>query len=253
MPAGRAACQAGGVSSTECGVWWARPLPPEGHPGLLALLDEHERTRLQKLRRPDDQARYLAAHALVRLVLGHRLGVHPAGLRFDRTCRCGQQHGKPRLADEPGTTGFSLTHSGDLVGVAVSDGPVGLDVEHVRPLTDVAGMAAHVCSPTELARPLPAETAAFLTTWTRKEALLKATGEGLSRPMATITLSPAGSPPRVEEWTGADAPPGPVWLADLLPAPEHPGAVAGFGARTPAIRVADGDAVLLGWRERLRP
>ncbi|WP_338051592.1 4'-phosphopantetheinyl transferase family protein [Pseudonocardia acidicola] len=240
------------MSSSECDVWWARPLDPSGQPALVALLDEHERTRLRAFRRSADQARYLAAHALARLVLGVVLDMHPAGVRFDRTCRCGQQHGKPRLADEPDTPGFSLTHSGDRVGLAVyGAGPVGLDVEHLRPLSDVAGMAAHVCSPAELTRPLPTDTATFLTTWTRKEALLKATGEGLSRPMATITLSPAGNPPRVEEWVGNDAPSGPVWLADLLPAPDHPAAVAGFGEQVPAIREADGNAVLLGWHARL--
>ncbi|GEL17142.1 4'-phosphopantetheinyl transferase family protein [Pseudonocardia asaccharolytica] len=231
----------------ECGVWWARPIDPEAHPALLALLDEHERTRLQSFRRPADRARYLAAHALARLVLGHRLGTHPAGLRFDRTCRCGQQHGKPRLAgDGPG---FSLAHSGDLVGLAVFDRAVGLDVEQHRPLSDLAAMAAHVCSPAELARPRPSGPRAFLTTWTRKEALLKATGEGLSRPMSSITLSPPWRPPAVEAWTGDGAPRETVWLADLLPAADHPAAVAGFGT-APSIQEFDGDPLLLGWMPR---
>lgn len=233
------------MRSTECEVWWARPLAPEQYPVLVGLLDPHERTRLRALRRPADQGRYLAAHALARLVLGVRLDVQPAALRFDRTCRCGQQHGKPRLADEA-VPAFSLTHSGDLVGLAVADGAVGLDVEHVRPLSDLAGMAAQVCSAVELARSPSASTAAFLTIWTRKEALLKATGEGLSRPMASITLAPPGERPRVLRWSGANAPREPVWLVDLWPAPDHPGAVAGFGERAPLIKEADGDAVLLG-------
>jgi 4'-phosphopantetheinyl transferase len=219
-------------------------LDPTAHPRLVDLLDGHERTRLAAFRIPADAARYLAAHALVRLVLASRLGTDPAALVFDRTCRCGQQHGKPRLAG-PGThPEFSLTHSGDLVGLAVADGPVGLDVEHHRSLSDIAGMTEHVSSPTELARSRPTSTAAFLEVWTRKEALLKVTGEGLSRPMTSITLSPPGSPPAVEEWAGADAPSSPVWLVDLRPAARHPAAVAGFGATAPTVTEHDGSRVL---------
>ena len=110
---------------------------PASAPGLVALLDETERERLPRFRQAADRARYLAAHALTRLVLAGIVGEAPAALRFDRTCRCGEQHGKPTL---PGGPGFSLTHAGDLVGVAVHDGPVGLDVERARPLADLAAL-----------------------------------------------------------------------------------------------------------------
>lgn len=234
------------MPTTECAVWWARPHDPAAHPRLVALLDEHERERLRAFRRPEDAARYLAAHALARLVLARRLDAHPGALAFDRTCRCGEQHGKPRLAG-PGPQ-FSLTHSGDLVGLAVADGPVGLDVEHHRTLSDVAGMAEHVSSPAELARPLPAGTAEFLVVWTRKEALLKVTGQGLSLPMSAITLRPGAGPPAVQAWDGEGAPEGPVWLADLAPAPRHPAAVAGLGEVAPPVGEHDGDAVLAAVR-----
>ncbi|MCW0213300.1 MAG: 4'-phosphopantetheinyl transferase superfamily protein [Pseudonocardia sp.] len=227
----------------ECDVWWARPVDPEGAAALVSLLDAHERERLGAFRREIDRARYLAAHALTRLVLGERLGADPASLVLDRTCRCGKPHGKPRLA--AGGPEFSLTHSGDRVGVAVSaDGPVGLDVEQLRTLSDLDGLASHALSPTERREHPPADAGAFLTTWTRKEALLKATGEGLSSPMAAITLGPADGPATVREWSGVDAPAGAVWLVDLLPDPEHPGALAGFGTTAPRLRVRDGDECL---------
>jgi 4'-phosphopantetheinyl transferase len=222
------------VSGT-CEIWWARPVAPDTAPHLVALLDEAERTRLPRFRLPADRARYLAAHALTRVVLAAAVGADPAGLRFDRTCRCGEQHGKPVL---PGGPGFSLTHAGDLVGVAVHDGPVGLDVERPRPLSDLAAMAAHVRSPAETV----ADEAAFFTAWTRKEALLKATGEGLSAPMSGITLGPNG----VLGWTGAGAPGGPVWLRDLQPAAGYVAAVAGLGPDPAGVRESDGDAVLQG-------
>jgi 4'-phosphopantetheinyl transferase len=214
-------------------VWWAAPVAPGDAHGLVALLDRQERDRLDRFRRPADQARYLAAHALVRLVLADTVGASAAALAFDRTCRCGEQHGKPVL---PGGPGFSLTHAGDLVGVAVHPGgDVGLDVEQVRELGDLEAMAAHVCSPRESAP----DAEAFFTLWTRKEALLKAVGTGLAAPMSAITLGPAG----VIAWTGSDAPREPLWLTDLHPGAGYHAAVAGTGPR-PEISEESGDELL---------
>jgi 4'-phosphopantetheinyl transferase len=214
-----------------CTVWWATPVDPVGATALVELLDPHEHERLGRFRREIDGARYLAAHALVRIVLADIVDVPPAALMFDRTCRCGEQHGKPRLTS--GGPAFSLTHAGDLVGVAVHDAPVGLDVEQARPLTDLAAMAAHACSPDET---VPDE-AAFFRLWTRKEALLKASGDGLSAPMSGITVDAQGT----VSWSGG---PGPVWLHDLSPGPGHPAAVAGLGAVAPPVVETDGDALL---------
>jgi 4'-phosphopantetheinyl transferase len=215
-------------------VWWARPVPPVDGGGLAALLDAHERGRLDRFRREADRARYLAAHALARLALAAALGRSAADLEFDRTCRCGKQHGKPVL---PGGPAFSLTHAGGLVGVAVHPhGPVGLDVEEERELTDLPALAQHACSPAETAP----DPAGFFVLWTRKEALLKATGAGLASPMAAITLGPSG----VVEWTGDGAPSGPVWLRDLRPGPGYRAAIAGLGAEPAAVRIEDGDVLL---------
>lgn len=212
-----------------CTVWWAAPLAPGDAPALVDLLDAHERGRLGRFRREVDAARYLAAHALTRLALAALMDADPAALAFDRTCRCGRPHGKPRLdGDRPG---FSLTHAGDLVGVAVHDGPVGLDVERARPLPDLAGMAAHACSPAETV----GDEAAFFRLWTRKEALLKSTGEGLSTPMSDITLGTDGA----VRWAGRQH-----WVHDLAPAPGHPAALAGPGPAAPDVVEADGDALL---------
>ena len=216
------------------------PVGPEAAPALVGLLDDHERDRLARFRRPADRARYLAAHALARLVLAPLVGRRAAALAFDRTCRCGAQHGKPVLPDGPG---FSLSHAGDLVGVAVRpDGPVGLDVEQVRDVADLDALAGHVRSPAERARG-GLDPAAFFRTWTRKEALVKATGDGLATPDDARSPSPrTGRPSSGGRAPGA--PPGPMWLHDLSPAPDHPAAVAGPGDHAPEIVEADGDAVL---------
>jgi 4'-phosphopantetheinyl transferase len=216
---------------STCDVWWAAPVAPADAPELVELLDEHERDRLNRFRRPADTARYLAAHALTRIVLGRCLEQSPSSLVIDRTCRCGAQHGKPRLAG--GGPGFSLSHAGDVVGVAVLDGgAVGLDVEAVRPISDLAAMARHIGA--------PEEPAAFFRAWTRKEALLKATGDGLASPMAAIVLDADG----VRSWTGEGAPDGPVWLRDLYAPDGSPAAVAGLGPKTPAVAEHNGTPLL---------
>ena len=218
------------AAGTGVDVWWAAPVDPAAAPALVALLDHHERERMARFRLPADAARYLAAHALARIVLGRARDLPPAALVLDRTCRCGAQHGKPTLDGGPE---FSLTHAGDLVGVAVSGGgAVGLDVEQVRPMADLAAMAEHVGA--------PAEPEAFFRAWTRKEALLKATGEGLAGPMTAITLGERG----VVAWTGPGAPRGPVWLHDLRPARGHPAAVAGLGDAPGSVRVLAGTPLL---------
>ncbi len=226
-------------SEEPCGVWWASPVDPDDAVELRELLDAQEIERLDRLRRAPDRARFLAAHALTRLVLAPLVGQPPQALVFDRRCRCGEQHGKPTL---PGGPQFSFTHGGELVGVAVraDGGPIGLDVEQVRELSDLDGMARHICSPTELTRPLPAAPDSFFTAWTRKEALLKATGEGISSPMAGITLGPDG----VEQWIGEGAPSEEVWLCDLQPAPGYRAAVAGIGDPPDSLVELDGRAFL---------
>lgn len=228
-------------SSPPCTVVWAAPVAPQAAPALLALLDQHERSRVARFRQEQDAARYLAAHALARLVLAEALGTDPATLRFDRTCRCGKQHGKPRLSTgEP--PGFSLTHAGDLVGVAVRlDGAVGLDVERERPLPDLAAMIDYIRSPHE------GESIDFFATWVCKEALLKAAGTGLSTPMSALTLGPG---PQLLRWDGDGAPGIPMWVRELSPAPGYRAAVAGPGEHAPGLTVVDGTTLLRDWQDR---
>ena len=92
------------------------------------------------------------------------------------------RHGKPHLPD--GDLEFNLSHSGDLALIAIARGRrVGVDVEQLRPVIGLDDVAPRVCSAAELAMLAsvaePARTHAFLGLWTRKEALAKATGEGI--------------------------------------------------------------------------
>jgi 4'-phosphopantetheinyl transferase len=197
----------------------------------LDVLDEEERERHARFRRAADRDRYQAAHVGVRLLLGHYLGVPPGELRFSRHCRhCGAGHGKP-VVEWPAThLDFSLTHSGDWVGLAVAAQPVGIDVQESTDGTDVAALSASVLAPAELRwwAGQPAESArpAFFGYWARKEALLKATGHGLAVPMNRITLTPPDEPARLVDWSAERPLDGPVQLYDLDAGPGYAAAVA---------------------------
>jgi 4'-phosphopantetheinyl transferase len=202
---------------------WLEDLPGEPQPGDLALLDDDERARADRFRRAASRALFVGAHAALRRRLGALLGADPRSLRFARSAclRCGGPHGKPILAgDHAGELHFSLSHSGNAAAVAAACAAVGVDLEAVRPLA-AENLAARFFGDDER-RQVAAATdpgAAFVRLWTRKEALLKATGEGIGGGLASVpALPPPGADPSApllvvrggQEWTIADvdAPPG---------------------------------------------
>jgi 4'-phosphopantetheinyl transferase len=226
----------------SCELWWARPW--SAPPGARLLLDEAERARLGRFRRPEDAARFLAAHALARVVVGRALDIAPATVGFTARCpHCGGPHGKPTVADAPGLQ-LSWSHSGGWVVAAVAHGaPVGVDVERLRPLTDIDALAARVRSPAERAGAGEEGGDSLLRVWTRKEALLKASGDGLGVPMADLTLTPPDGPPQLIDWAGRPAN-GTAWLADLDPDDEHVGCVSLLGVTSVRLSERSADALL---------
>ncbi|MBW3614029.1 MAG: 4'-phosphopantetheinyl transferase superfamily protein [Actinobacteria bacterium] len=213
----------------ECHVWWARP--GDATADLDRLLDADEWVRRQRFVFAADRLQFLAAHALARLVVAAYLGQDPAALRFTSACKtCGEPHGKPRLADPPADLELSLSHSGDRVAVAVARGvPVGVDVEQVATAYDPA-VIQDVLSPVErfaLQELSPADASlAFLRYWVRKEALLKATGDGLAVSPALITVSAPDQPARLLAWAARPAPRLHAQLSDLDPGDGVLGCVA---------------------------
>lgn len=188
------------MDAAECTVHRARLSDLRDH--HAALLSLAERERRARFRRPDDRDRFTMGAALLRLAVAQRTGTEPSTVVITRTCdECGRQHGRPRL--EHGVHA-SVSHSGDLVVVATTvAGPVGIDVEQIgeAPWHD---LASAVCAPGELASVLtPAD---FFTCWVRKEAYLKATGEGLRRDMTEVVVTPPGSAPALVCLAGGPAP-----------------------------------------------
>ena len=159
-------------------VWMTDCAPESGHrPRLLAATTDAERERAARFHRREDGERFLVAHGTLRLLLAGYLRCDPLTLRFGA-----HANGKPFV--EGARIHFNLSHSGALALIAVARSrQVGVDVEEVRPMPDLDNVATRVCTPGELAvltsLPEGERSRAFLAMWTRKEALAKATGEGI--------------------------------------------------------------------------
>lgn len=158
--------------------------------GLAATLSAAERHRATRYRRAGDRLRFEAVRGLLRVLLGRYLSVPPGAVAFAHG-----PEGKPEVAlPAAGNLRFNVSHSGSSAVVAVTRGRrVGVDLEVVRPLPDVEELVHHVFSPAEReawrAFPSDERVRAFLRGWTRKEALLKALGTGLSRPVERTEVS----------------------------------------------------------------
>jgi 4'-phosphopantetheinyl transferase len=181
---------------------------------LWALLSADERACAERFRFDRDRHAFVAARGRLRELLGRSLDVAPEQVAFDYRPR-----GKPVLAGKLGDGGlhFNLSHSGARAVVALAHGcEVGVDIEEVRALPDAARLAERFFSAAEI-RALQALAPAdripgFFRCWTRKEAYLKALGDGLARPLDGFAVSvdadePArlvqvsGDPRESERWT----------------------------------------------------
>ncbi|QFG27416.1 4'-phosphopantetheinyl transferase superfamily protein [Actinomadura sp. WMMB 499] len=201
---------------------------PADEPHMRDLLHAAERTRYDRFLRPEDKARFVTGRFLARTALAARTGLSPDAIAFTTECpHCGADHGKPRL---PGhDVDFSLSHSGDRVVLAVAEGVrIGVDVERESD-RDIDRLAEMVLAAPEredfAALPLEERRRAFHVYWSRKEAVLKATGHGLAAPMTDLRLSAPGTAPEVLSWEG-DAAVAPVRLADLTPGAGYAAALA---------------------------
>lgn len=149
---------------------------------LAAALSADERSRAARFRRPRDAERYVTGRGRLRQVLAECTGVAPEALRF-RYGRWGKPSLDPRHALP---LGFNLAHSAGIGLLAVAPlGPeVGVDIELPEPAADIEAVAERFFSAAERealrALPRADRAAAFYRCWTRKEAVLKARGSGLS-------------------------------------------------------------------------
>ncbi len=178
----------------------------------LALLDDEERARAARFHFDGDRKHFIARRALLRGILGRYLKIEASQIKL-----AVEERGKPRLAGPAGAVRlhFNSSHSRNLALFAVCRfAPLGVDVEQLRPMPEMSEIAATFCSPPENAildaTPPEKKLAAFFDHWTRKEAWLKATGEGIAGSLAQMDCSvpPPG-------WTFLSLSPAPGFAAGL--------------------------------------
>jgi 4'-phosphopantetheinyl transferase len=167
------------------------PLDParDVYESLATCLTPDERARAASFRFDRDRRRFSTARAALRHIIGAYLRRPPQHIRL-----CYGAHGKPHLSLEEGAgIDFNVAHSDALALVALTqERPVGVDLERIRPEIVTDALAAATLSPAEtvLFYSLAPEKRAdaFFSIWTRKEAYLKATGDGLSRSLDEIEI-----------------------------------------------------------------
>lgn len=159
---------------------------------FLHTLAADEQSRAARFHFQRDHERFIVAHGILRTILGFYLNRAPNSLSF-----CYGLHGKPALVVEPGgaTICFNMSHSRGVALYAVSRGrKVGIDVESIRSLGDehekiVDRFFSRRETASLRALPTDLQNYAFFLCWTRKEAYIKARGEGLSLPLDQFDVS----------------------------------------------------------------
>jgi 4'-phosphopantetheinyl transferase len=224
------------LSGRNVHVWPVRIDAPTAIAERFALYlgaDEKDRAarfQFDRLRYP-----FVIARGVLRILLGHYLNVSPGILQFQYGSR-----GKPALA-APAWVDFNMSHSGGLAVFAFTAGcEVGVDVEHIRPLQDMQRIAERFFCSEEaqelMALPANQRDHGFYLGWTRKEAYIKAIGDGLSAPLNDfrLTLRP-GQPARFVH-IGNDPSSAEAWkLHDLELAPNYAAALAYRDTERPVV------------------
>lgn len=142
---------------------------------LEALLDPVERARADRFRQPHDRERFVLGHGFLREALSARLGTPASALRFARG-----PYGKPRIDGAPLRFNFSDTKDAVLLGITREE-EVGVDLETMSRAVDHEAVSGHYFTAEEDAdiRSAADGKRRFLELWTRKEAVLKASGVGI--------------------------------------------------------------------------
>jgi 4'-phosphopantetheinyl transferase len=216
------------LGSRDIHVWSAALRhSPERIAAYAGILSEDERGRAERFHFERDRSRFIAGRGVLRTILGRYLEREPAEIRFGYGARS-----KPFLADGASDIQFNLTHSDELALLAVTRlSSPGIDVERLRGVRDIEGIAARFFSASEsdglMALPDEQKTKAFFNLWTRKEAWLKATGEGISDSLNQVEVTfLAGEAARLTRLFGNEGAIADWWMQELEPVPDFVGALA---------------------------
>jgi len=180
-------------AASEVTVWWMELGSPPA--SVIAQwrsdLDSAERAQADRFYFEEDQSTYIAAHWLIRNALASVGGLPAEDWRF-----IAEKHGKPRIDPSLGRPelAFNLSHTRGFVACAIGVGMmIGIDVESLSRNSPGLDIAERFFSPLEVAilrgAPWDQRPQTFFRLWTLKEALIKATGEGLSRELDSFSFS----------------------------------------------------------------
>lgn len=242
-----------GRTADTCAVWWART--DLGTPAT-DVITAPERRRAGAITDSGARARFVTGRVLLRALLAPLVGREPSDLTITTRCsRCGSTaHGRPELSEAGVVVAFSVAHAGDRVAVALTTAGrgVGVDVEQVLDDGEPPPVAvAEACLATAerglyAALPRAARGRALATWWTRKEAVLKATGVGLAVAPSRVLVSRPDRPPALLGWDAAAGarPASAVRLADLGAPDGYVGCVAVLGTGAVVVTEHDGDPLV---------
>lgn len=176
-------------------IWHASlEQPGEASQALRAILSEEELKRAEHFHFDPHRRHFVAGRGILRHLLALYTGIEPGKLQIEYT-----RNGKPFLPGMDGASDirFNLSHSGGMAVYAFTRGrEVGIDIEHQRPIDDMDRIAERNFSAKEYTTlgtlPEGEQVEAFYLCWTRKEAFIKAIGEGISFPLQQfdVTLIP---------------------------------------------------------------
>jgi 4'-phosphopantetheinyl transferase len=211
----------------EIHVWSIRLDPPADRVEALGRpLSDDEWARANRFRFDKHRRQYVVGRGALRTLLAAYLGTRPEQVTFSYGPR-----GKPFLAPQQDLY-FNLSNSDEMALAAFVLGrEIGADIEYLKTMPDCEQIAERFFSESErvVLRGVPAERKeeAFFNCWTRKEAYLKAVGEGLAAPLDSFDVTLAlGEPPRMLTLKG-DAAAASRWhFEHLRPAPDYIGAIA---------------------------
>jgi 4'-phosphopantetheinyl transferase len=154
---------------------------------LESILSPDETSRLSGFVDQSARKTFLLSRVGLRILLGRYLGVCPENVELDYGA-----YGKPYFVQalEALPVDFNLSHTQGLIAIAVSANPIGIDIERIDPSLDVERLQGYVLTEAEARKITRSEMAArtmeFFRCWTRKEAILKLWGQGITQPLTTL-------------------------------------------------------------------
>ena len=202
---------------------------------LAALLSPDESIKVNRYRFPQHQREAIISRGVLRLLLGHYTARQPEQIQLSYT-----PYGKPLLIPTAasavaGMLNFNVTHSNGYALYAFTiNRDIGIDIEKIRPDAAQDGVAERFFSARELTQlrnlPRAIQSVGFFNCWTRKEAYIKARGEGLSLPLNQFDVSLTPGEPAQLLASRIDEGDAQKWtLANIQPAPGFVGALAVSG------------------------